>query len=173
MKDFTQTIIRRTEALAEKTGFDKLGYFNAPDIAHKNYYVSDERTGLTHILLQDLSIATVDTADYEKYNLGENHWFNMKTRYKNGNGSRPYVTTTLTNVEWFGRYRKQVNVRLAKVVTNTLNMGRSIDIDHQNGLTGDNRSSVNLAIKTHKANCNNRYPYMEVPAIAYPWDEAA
>ena len=73
------------------------------------------------------------------------------------------------NVEWFGEYRKLVNVRLAKVVTDTLNSGHAQEVDHRNGNTLDNRK-INLRACTRKVNANNTYPYEDVPAISYPWD---
>ena len=165
MKNYTNTITKRIIAKAEATGFDKLSYFNMPDENHKNYWVSDEKTGLTHILLQDLTINTVDTDVYEDYRFGDVTWTNDLCASSKRKGKYGYVTTLVTDPET----EKQYAFRQARIITNTLDAGRHLVVDHLNGNTYDNRR-INLSTCTQQANLKNQYPYKEVPAIVYPWD---
>lgn len=158
------TIIKRIKAKVTETGFDKLSYFNLPDATHKNYWVSDEKTGLTHILLQDLTINTVDTEVYEIKNLGQYHWGNDLGHTTKRKGKQGYVTCYP-----YAGLNKTGHLRQAKLITNTVGLGRKIIVDHLNGNTYDNRK-INLSTGTMKDNSNNHYPYKEVPAIVYPWD---
>ena len=165
MKNFTNTITKRIIAKAETTGFDKLSYFNVPDKNHRNYWVSDEKTGLTHILLQDLTINTVDTDTYIDEKFNEACWYNDLSTNTKRKGKHGYVTT---NVYTNGKNRQ---IRQTKVITNTAGLGHRVEVDHLNGNTYDNRR-INLSAGSHKSNANNLYPYKykEVPAIVYPWD---
>lgn len=160
MKNYTNTITKRIIAKAEATGFDKLSYFNMPDATHKNYWVSDERTGLTHILLQDLTINTVDTDTYIDEKFNEACWYNDFCTTTKRKGKHGYVTATIAGHK---------NIRQTKVITNTAGLGHRIEVDHLNGNTYDNRR-INLSAGSRGANAKNRYPYKEVPAIVYPWD---
>ena len=160
MKNFTNATIKRIEIKAEAAGFDKLCYFNKPDKNHKNYWVSDERTGLTHILLQDLTINTVDTDTYIDEKFNEACWYNDFCATTKRKGKHGYVTATITGHK---------NIRQTKVITNTAGLGHRIEVDHLNGNTYDNRR-INLSAGSRGANAKNRYPYKEVPAIVYPWD---
>ena len=163
MKNYSNTIIKRMEAKATETGFDKLSYFNEPDTAHKNYWVSDEKTGLTHILLQSLKINTVDTEVYKAEKFNETYWQDDVICNTKRKGNFGYVTAyTYVN-------GKNKTIRQAKVVTNTVGLGKKIVVDHLNGNTYDNRR-INLCTCTQKVNAQNHYPYKEVPAIVYPWD---
>ena len=160
MKNFTNTITKRIIAKAEATGFDKLSYFNMPDATHKNYWVSDEKTGLTHILLQDLTINTVDTDIYINEKFNENRWYNDVSKNTKRKGKHGYVTATFAGHKI---------VRQTKIITNTAGLGHRVEVDHLNGNTYDNRR-INLSAGSRKSNANNLYPYKEVPAIIYPWD---
>ena len=164
MKNYTNTIIKRIESKAEVTKFDKLCYFNQPDELHRNYWVSDEKTGLTHILLQNLKISTVDTVSYEEHEMGLEHWYDDVRCVTKKKGKFGYVTSSTYNT---GKHKC---ILQAKVVTNTRGLGRKIVVDHLNGNTYDNRK-INLSVGTQKANRRNLYPYnQDVPAIVYPWD---
>ena len=163
MKNYSNTIIKRIKAKAAETGFDKLSYFNSPDSTHRTYWCSDEKTGLTHLLLQDLTINTVDTESYDLYNLGQYTWGNDFCNKSKRKGKHGYVTTSIyVN-------GKKKNIRQAKLITNTAGLGHRIEVDHLNGNTYDNRR-INLSAGSHVVNAKNRYPYKEVPAIVYPWD---
>lgn len=163
MKNYSNTIIKRIEAKATETGFDKLSYFNEPDATHKTYWCSDEKTGLTHLLLQDLTINTVDTDSYELYNLGQYTWSNDFCNKSKRKGKYGYVTS-LVSING-----KRKSIRQSKLVTNTAGLGRKVQVDHLNGNTYDNRK-INLSVGSQQANLKNQYPYKEVPAIVYPWD---
>lgn len=156
----TITTIKKIEAKAVTVGFDKLSYFNMPDATHKNPWCTDEKTGLTHILLQDLTINTVDTDIYINEKFNENRWYNDVSKITKRKGKHGYVTATITG-------NKQI--RQTKVITNTAGLGKKVVVDHLNGNTYDNRR-INLCTCTQKVNTQNHYPYKEVPAIVYPWD---
>lgn len=161
MKNFTNTTTKRIIAKAEETGFDKLSYFNMPDENHKTYWISDEKTGLTHMVLQDLTINTVDTDSYDLYNLGQYIWNNDFCNKSKRKGKYGYVTAYSTETK--------KTVRQTKLVTNTIGLGRKVQVDHLNGNTYDNRK-INLSVGTQQANLKNQYPYKEIPPIIYPWD---
>lgn len=163
MKNFTNTIIKRLEAKAKQQGFDKLSYFNRPDETHKNFWRSDEKTGLTHLVLQSLKINTVDTDTYDEHQMGLTYWTDDLSHTTKRKGKFGYVTgsTTVNG--------KTKNVRQMKVITNTVGLGHRVEVDHLNGNTYDNRR-INLSAGSRKSNANNLYPYKEVPAIIYPWD---
>ena len=163
MKNYTNTIIKRIKTKATKTGFDKLSYFNSPDASHRNPWCTDEKTGLTHILLQDLSINTVDTETYIDDKLGEFYWKNDFSHNTKRKGKFGYVTASI----YVNGNRK--TIRQMKLITRTSGLGRNLTVDHLNGNTYDNRK-INLSVGSQQANLKNQYPYKKVPAIVYPWD---
>jgi hypothetical protein len=165
MKNYTNTITKRIEAKAKATGFDKLSYFNMPDATHRNPWCTDEKTGLTHILLQTLKINTVDTDSYDEHKMGLNYWKDDLSHNTKRKGKFGYVTTTASKGD-NGKYK---NIRQMKVITNTTGLGRKVQVDHLNGDTYDDRK-INLSVGTQQANLKNQYPYKEIPPIVYPWD---
>lgn len=163
MKNYTNTITKRIIAKAEATGFDKLSYFNMPDENHKNPWCADEKTGLTHMLLQSLKINTVDTDVYNAEKFNETYWQDDVRCNTKRKGNFGYVTSCTYDAG------KTKHIRQAKIVTNTVGLGKKVVVDHLNGNTYDNRR-INLCTCTQKVNAQNHYPYKEVPAIVYPWD---
>lgn len=163
MKNYTNTITKRIIAKAEAAGFDKLSYFNMPDENHRNPWCKDEKTGLTHLVLQSLKINTVDTDTYEEHQMGLTYWTDDLSHTTKRKGKFGYVTGTATI------NGKTKNVRQMKVITNTVGLGRKVQVDHLNGNTYDDRR-INLSTGTQQDNLKNQYPYKEVPAIVYPWD---